>query len=73
MSVEVQAALAALGLSNPATLDDVSRAYRQLIKQYHPDFVSHLGPELRRVAEIKSKEFNGAYQTLESFYARPDA
>lgn len=65
---EVTTALKAFGLNEQATFDDVRRAYRDLVKSYHPDMVAHLGPELKRVAEQKTKEINSAYGVLETFY-----
>lgn len=66
---EVLAALSAFGLEAAATFEQVRSAYRELVKSYHPDKVAHLGPDLRRVAEAKTKEINSAYRVLETFYA----
>lgn len=44
-----------------ATRGDISAAYKQKISQYHPDKVALLGPELRDLAELKSKQINAAY------------
>ncbi|MBK8049301.1 MAG: DnaJ domain-containing protein [Anaerolineales bacterium] len=35
-----------------------------MAKQYHPDRVTHLGPEFQSLAEEKMKEINAAYQAL---------
>jgi uncharacterized membrane-anchored protein len=51
-----------LGVSASATDDEISSAYKQAIRQYHPDKVATLGPEIRAVAETKSKEINEAYR-----------
>ena len=69
MPLEVRSALAVFALAEEATFEDAHRAYRENVKQYHPDRVAHLGPELRRVAELKTKEFNTAFQILEKFYS----
>ena len=66
---EVLVALSAFGLEEVATFEQVRSAYRELVKGYHPDKVAHLGPDLRRVAEAKTKEINLAYRVLETFYA----
>ncbi|RYF51697.1 MAG: J domain-containing protein, partial [Cytophagaceae bacterium] len=39
-------------------------AYIKLIRQYHPDLVAHLGPELQVVAERRTKEITAAYEVL---------
>ena len=69
MPPDIRSALVALGLSEEASFEDVRGAYREHVKQYHPDKVSHLGADLRKLAETKTKEFNTAYAKLEKFYA----
>jgi DnaJ like chaperone protein len=53
-----------LGLEPGASAEEIKSAYRKLSMQYHPDKVTHLGEEFRRVAEEKMKELNEAYQHL---------
>ena len=55
---------ATLGLPASATSGDIKKAYRQLAVQYHPDKVSHLGPELIAFSEKKFKSLNEAYTTI---------
>ena len=69
MPPDIRSALVALGLSEEASFEDVRGAYREHVKQYHPDKVAHLGADLRKLAETKTKEFNAAYAKLEKFYA----
>ena len=54
-------------LEMPPTEDgDIVRAgYRRLIAQYHPDKVAHLGVELHRVAEAKTKRLIAAFKVIE--------
>ncbi|WP_456386455.1 DnaJ domain-containing protein [Desulfolithobacter sp.] len=52
---------AVLGLEVGADFAAIKKAYRKLSMQYHPDKVSHLGEEFKRVAEEKMKEINAAY------------
>lgn len=59
-----------LGLKGAVTFSDVQRIYKQLVLQYHPDRVSHLGPKLRLVAEQEMKEINAAYQHFKSKYGK---
>jgi DnaJ like chaperone protein len=54
---------AVLGVAESASLDDIERAYRQQISQYHPDKVARLGDDLRQLAERRSQEINAAYDT----------
>ena len=51
-----------LGVAPSAPPDEIRAAYRRLMSQYHPDKVESLGPELRELAERKSKEIGTAYR-----------
>ena len=42
----------------------IKAAYQNKIRQYHPDKVADMGPEVREVAEKRSKEINEAYSIL---------
>ncbi len=55
-----------LGLAPGASQEEIKNAYRKLSKEYHPDLVSHLGEEFRKVAEEKMKDINMAYQHLKN-------
>jgi DnaJ like chaperone protein len=44
--------------------DDIKAKYRELVKKYHPDKVSHLGNEFKELAEKKFKEINAAYERI---------
>lgn len=57
---------AALELRSGASLEEVKRAYRDMVKVWHPDRFSH-DPRLQKRAQEKLKEINLAYQRLESF------
>lgn len=50
-----------LNVSPSAHANEIRRAYRNLMSQYHPDKVASLGPELRDLSERKTKEINTAY------------
>jgi DnaJ like chaperone protein len=50
-----------LGINDEITIDKVKSAYRKLVFKYHPDRLSHLGDEMRKVAEEKMKIINDAY------------
>jgi hypothetical protein len=53
-----------LGVSASATLAEIKTAYRQRIKECHPDRFAHLGTYARDQAEEWTKVLNGAYATL---------
>lgn len=51
-----------LGVTEDARTEEITRAYRSLIAQYHPDRVARMGPEIRQLAEEKSQQINSAYE-----------
>jgi hypothetical protein len=57
-----------LGLEASVTAADVKQAYRILLSKYHPDKVSHLGDEFKRIAEVKTREILEAYDYFRKKY-----
>jgi hypothetical protein len=55
-----------LGVDADATAEEVKRAWRRLIAQYHPDKVSGLAPEIQVIAQERSREINGAYDAFKN-------
>ena len=55
-----------LGVAPDASPAGIRTAYRSLMSQYHPDKVASLGPELRELAERKSREITQAYREVMS-------
>lgn len=51
-----------LGLREGASIDEVKRAYRELVKKYHPD--QYADNPLKDLAEQKMREINEAYNTI---------
>ena len=43
---------------------EIKTAYRKMATKYHPDKVSHLGEDLKHLAEEKFKTVNEAYQNI---------
>ncbi len=54
-----------LGITPNATEAEIKKAYRDLMRQYHPDRVSGLGPELQETASRRAQEINEAYHIIE--------
>lgn len=50
-----------LGVARGASLAEASAAYRDRIRQNHPDKVAHLSEPIRRVAETETRRLNAAY------------
>jgi hypothetical protein len=59
-SGESQSPYEILGVPINATRNQIMAAYRELIKQYHPDFQQSRGPKLRELAEHESQLLNWA-------------
>ena len=53
-----------LEVSASASQAEIRAAYQRLVRQYHPDRIADMGPELRALAEEKTKEINAAYTRL---------
>jgi DnaJ-domain-containing protein 1 len=57
-------ALALLGLDEDASLSDVTRAFRELASQMHPDRMTDASPNERRAAEQRFAALSAAYHAL---------
>nr|MBX3264206.1 J domain-containing protein [Labilithrix sp.] len=53
-----------LGLPASAPSDDVKRAYRRLVREYHPDLHPDASHEERRGLSLRFAEVTAAYRTL---------
>jgi len=51
-------------LSPNSSRDEIEARYKELVKDYHPDRVAHLGEDLRKVAHEKMIEIQQAYSVL---------
>jgi len=51
-----------LGLSPTATVEEVKEAYRERVKQSHPDRVQGMSGAFTALAETETKKLNAAYQ-----------
>lgn len=61
---ELKNAYDVLGIPKGSTEAEVKKAYRTLVKKYHPDKVSHLGPEYVRIANEKFVKIKDAYDRI---------
>lgn len=53
-----------LEIERSATDDEVKKAYRRMAVKYHPDKVSHLGPEHQEAAKEKFQKLTDAYERI---------
>jgi len=60
-----------LGVSPEASLDDIEKAYRRRIKEYHPDRVNTLGDKLKIVAQREFQRVQHAYRSLTHHRSKP--
>jgi len=57
-------AYSVLKLRGNPTIEEIKRAYKSIIKQYHPDKIDDMGDEIKALAEEKTKQINEAYKFL---------
>ena len=55
-----------LGVPPGARWEQIQAAYKENIKKYHPDKVSHLGEEFTTLANEKFLRIQAAYNTLKT-------
>lgn len=60
-----------LGVSEHASAEEIKKAYRSLIRQYHPDKVDGMAPDVRELCVQKSAEINTAYEKGMQARGRP--
>ena len=53
-----------LEIDKTATDDEVRKAYRRLAVKFHPDKVENLGDDVKKAAEEKFKNIQGAYEQI---------
>ena len=55
-----------LEITKSASVDDIKKAYRSMVKKYHPDKVLHLGEEHQKGAEEKFRQVQAAYEKIQN-------
>lgn len=53
-----------LGVPRSASSEAIRAAYRERMKEYHPDKVAHLGEDLKKLALEKSQQIQRAYREV---------
>jgi DnaJ like chaperone protein len=53
-----------LEIESTATDEEVKKAYRRMAMKYHPDKVSHLGEDFKKVAHEKFRKVQDAYDQI---------
>jgi len=53
-----------LEIDSSASDEEVKKAYRRMAMKYHPDKVTHLGEDFKKVADEKFKKVNEAYEKI---------
>ncbi|MGM0599503.1 MAG: DnaJ domain-containing protein [Candidatus Rifleibacteriota bacterium] len=53
-----------LGVSRTADFKAIKALYLQKIRQYHPDLVENLGPEIKKTAQKESQKLNEAFEKI---------
>lgn len=61
----IQIASKVLGVSEHATMEEIKKAYRQLVKLHHPDRFATQGIEQQKIAQKRFIEIQKAYEVLE--------
>jgi len=56
---------ALLEVSPNASAEEIKSAYRRAVARYHPDKVTHLGPEFQELAHKKLLAIQHAYESLQ--------
>lgn len=55
---------AVLGVARGASREEITHAYHEQLRRYHPDRVADLGSELQHLAHEKTIELGRAYDEL---------
>lgn len=61
---DTESAYKILEIEPTASNEDIKKAYKKMAVLYHPDKVSHLGPDFQKSAEEKFQKLNAAYDEI---------
>ncbi len=62
---EVDSSYKILEIDKSASNDELKKAYRRMVKKYHPDKLQNLGPEHVKGAEEKFRQVQRAYEHIQ--------
>lgn len=62
---EVDSSYKILEIDKSASNDELKKAYRKMVKKYHPDKLRNLGPEHVKGAEEKFRQVQRAYEQIQ--------
>ena len=62
--LELEDHYSVLGIGPAASAEEVRRAYRKLVLDYHPDRLQRLPKATLKIAEEQVKQINWAYEVL---------
>ncbi len=63
-SFDLDKAFLVLKINSNSTIDEIKSAYKNRIKEYHPDKAAGLGEEIQKIAQVKTQEINEAYSLI---------
>lgn len=63
-SIDAEKAYSILKIDSNSSVDEIKIAYKNRIKEYHPDKTAGLGEEIQKIAQLKTQELNEAYSIL---------
>jgi len=61
---QIDASYKILEIEPTSSDEDVKKAYRRMAMKYHPDKVSHLGEDFKKVAQEKFRKVQAAYEQV---------
>lgn len=61
---DTESAYKILEIAKTASDEEIKKAYRKMAIKYHPDKVSYLGEEFKRIANEKFQKVNEAYERI---------
>jgi DnaJ-class molecular chaperone len=53
-----------LQVNADASWAEIRQAYQNLLRQYHPDKIADMAPELQQLATLRTQQLNAAYHLL---------